>query len=248
MKNLAINGNVYNNIFKYNDKLLLKYSSKGLSAWEHLMKKDMSYANLPVDIFQLTSDEKKEFPTANSKILLPYYDNYKSFTDENFTKNLRTKDILDLYLKHIEILKDMQLKDVYFCDLHSSNIMLNENFDIKFIDYDLCIVDDIIEDNVKALLNYDMPISELKNKAQLEGKKALLKIYLNYLSTGSFKPIKSLKLSLLGLRLDDYSLNNILKYLDKNNKLDSSYYLEDIILHLKEINYESPSLSFRKYM
>ena len=39
MKNLAINGNVYNNIFKYNDKLLLKYSSKGLAAWEHLMKK-----------------------------------------------------------------------------------------------------------------------------------------------------------------------------------------------------------------
>ena len=67
----------------------------------------------------------------------------------------------------------MQLKDVYFCDLHSSNIMLNENFDIKFIDYDLCIVDDIIEDNVKALLNYDMPISELKIKLNLKEKKKL---------------------------------------------------------------------------
>lgn len=248
MKNLAINGNVYNNIFKYNDELLLKYSSKSLTAWKHLMKKDMSYANLPVDIFQLTSNEKKEFPTANSKILLPYYDNYKSFADENFTKKLRTKDILDLYLKHIEILKDMQFKNVYFCDLHPSNIMLNEKFDIKFVDYDLCIVDDIIDDNLKCLLGYDLPIGELKNKAQVEGKRALLKIYLNYLSTGSFKPIKSLKLSVLGLGLDEYSFNNILKYLDKNNKIDSSYYLEDIILHLKDINYESPSLTFRKYM
>ena len=248
MENLNIDGTLYNNIFRYNNELLLKYSSKSIEAWEHLMQKNMNYANLPVDIFNLTNSERKMFPNAKSKVLLPFYDEYQTFCDEKFTCNFKTKDILKLYLRHTEILKDMHSKEVYFYDLHTNNIMLDKNLDIKFIDYDLCLVDDIVDDDLKSLFNHSDSTADIKNKIRENDKRLLLKIYLNYLYIGSFKPIKSLKLPILSLGLDDYSLDNILKYLNQNNDIEQSYYLENIIDHLKKIEYEAPRLILRKYM
>lgn len=248
MKNLNINGILYSNIYRYNDELLLKYSIKSLESWERLMKKNMHYANLPVGVFELTDDEKKMFPNSKTKVLLPFYGEYQTFYDEEFTKDLKTTEILKLYLKHTEILKDMHSKGVYFYDLHTNNIMLDKNFDIKFIDYDLCLVDDIVDEDLKSLFNHKSSIIDIKNKIRENDKRLLLKIYLNYLYMGSFKPIKSLKLPILSLGLDDYSLDNILKYLNVNNSIEQSYYLENVIEHLLDIKYEAPKLILRKYM
>lgn len=248
MENLNVNGTSDNNIFRYNDDLLLKYSSKSLEAWDHLMKKNMNYANLPVDIFELTEIEKNKFPNAKSKLLLPFYDNYQTFYDEKFTKDFKTKNILEMFLRHTEILKDMHNKEVYFYDLHTNNIMIDKNFDIKFIDYDLCLVDNIIDDDLKSLFNYNDSTLDIKSKIRENDKRLLLKIYLNYLYIGSFKPIKSLKLPILSLGLDNYSIDSILKYLNENNDIKQLYYLENIIDHLIQIKYEVPRLILRKYM
>ena len=53
---------------------------------------------------------------------------------------------------------------------------------------------------------------------------------------------------ILSLGLDNYSIDNILKYLNENNDIKQLYYLENIIDHLIQIKYEAQRLILRKYM
>ena len=57
-------------ITKINDDYLLKYSPKSMEDWALLCKKDMPYANLPVEVEELTEEEKEKYPYQKSKIIL----------------------------------------------------------------------------------------------------------------------------------------------------------------------------------
>lgn len=234
-------------ITKINDDYLLKYSPKSMEDWALLCKKDMPYANLPVEVKELTEQEKEKYPYQKSKIILPFYKEHKDFVEESFTKRLNTQDILALFNKNLSFLKDMHSKGVCFVDLHPKNLMLDSNFDIKFVDYDSSIVDGRYIDGIPIPHDCNN-VKEMEDYFKMKDKLALFTIYLNYLCMGSFKPNDHLKIFMMSAGFDEETMMRILSLYDNDNVIKPDYYFEDIIGKLVFRQYESPKLAMRRYI
>lgn len=234
-------------ITKINDNYILKYSPKSVEDWALLCKKDMPYANLPVKVEKLTKDEKEKYPYQQSKIILPFYKNHKNFVEEEFTSSLTTQDILNLFNKNLSFLKDMHSKDVCFVDLHPRNLMLDSDFDIKFVDFDSSIVDGRYIDEIPNLHDCGN-VQEMEKYFKMKDKLALFTIYLNYLCVGSFKPNNHLKIFMMSAGFDEETISKILLMYENNNLIKPGYYFEDIINKLVGRQYESPKLMMRRYI
>lgn len=59
-------------------------------------------------------------------------------------KDLNTKEVLCLYKKMANLLKQMHNNGIIHSDINATNIMINEDLDIKFIDFDASIIDNYI--------------------------------------------------------------------------------------------------------
>ena len=78
MQNIVYNGNTYKRIFIKDENTLIKISSLDVKEWKYLKEKSLVFLNTPTKIARLNPKEKKYFPTANSKIALPYLNNYQT--------------------------------------------------------------------------------------------------------------------------------------------------------------------------
>ena len=139
----------------------------------------------------------------------------------------------------------MHSKGVCFVDLHPRNLMLDSNFDIKFVYYDNSIVDGRYIDDIPNLHDCSN-VKEMEDYFKMKDKLALFTIYLNYLCIGSFKPISYLKIFMMSAGFDEETMMQILSLYESDNVIKPDYYFEDIISKLEERQYESPKLAMRR--
>ena len=245
MENLKYNDDVYDRIFIKDKDFLIKYSMIPKEVWECLLSKNIDFLNNPIKIAHLKEQELKHFPNYKSKILLPFLNGYETLTNEEFTKNLNTEDILKQLREILLKIKNMHKKQVFHTDLFGDNIMINTDFDIKFIDLDQMIVDKYIsEENV--FYEDDITFNEKKSLSRIQDKVDILNIYMYYLINGNFKKSISIDSNVNVLGMPDNIEKEINAYIVGEAEPSSNYYFIDMIDELLKIGYESRVLSLRK--
>jgi len=108
-----------------------------------------------------------EFPTGvvtiQNKVVgqeIAFYDNH-----EELTNCIGKVDIINIYLKIIEILKELKENDIFYTDINSSNFMIDlENMIVRLIDFDKYSV--AIEDTKNNYYYYSM-LENLKNMIKI---------------------------------------------------------------------------------
>lgn len=233
MENIIYDNEVYRRLYKF-DNTIIKYSVQNINAWKKLMAKNISFINTPIDCAQLSTIEKRQYVTCDSKIKLPYLDNYYTLYKLPFIKQHTKKDILLLMKEILQCVKVMHTKNIYHGDLYSKNIMINEKLDISFIDFDAAIIDDIVsEENVYYL--DDISTKEIIKNTANDDKKSIFMLLCYYLVNNNFNVDISYKIDIDNLILPKYLLSEIKNYIENKNPEDNYYYI-DIIDEL--ISYE----------
>lgn len=226
MNNIIYDNEVYNRLYKCNDTII-KYSFQNIEAWKSLMCKNISFINTPISYAHLSRKEKALYKNCESKIIIPFLSGYSTLYNNTFIKKQDTIDILFLMKKMLLCLKVMHNNNIYHGDLFSKNIMVNENFDISFIDLDASIIDEnISEENL--YYNDNLSIQQIIDKTISEDKKSLFMLLCYYLVNHNFNVDISYKIDIDRLIIPNYLLSKIKIYLEKRNP-ELDYYYIDII-------------------
>lgn len=250
MENIVYNGDKYSNIFKLDDNTLLKYSEQNKENWKYLIehKKELPFLNIPTKVEDLDDTEKiiYEFSyNSKTKIHLPYLKDYSTLFNETITKNFNTEDILKLIKKILIMIKEMHTKKVIHSDLHSNNIMINENLDIAFIDLDLSIIN-----NNPSKSNFYLAYEALEEAiihSKNDDKIDILNLLLHYLMNANFKKNNLYNEIIKDIMLPDNILREFKNILSTEN-VSNDYYFIDLIDELLRIGYESPIIIKRKVL
>lgn len=186
LKKVTVDGETYPRLYRLDDGHLLKYSPLTCDCLYHLTKRSFPYALFPESFEALTDKEKQKYSYCNSKVIIPYLKDYKTFYDCNFVSKKSNAEILLLF-KHVLLnLKEMNDANIIHGDVHAKNLMINHDFDVKFIDFSDCIVDDFISSD-NTYYRDSMSLSQKKDKNIIDDKLAVLKILIQYLMVGNFK-------------------------------------------------------------
>ena len=244
MEKLKYHGNEYR-ILKPNEDTLLKLSTLPPEAWQKFIEKGLNNANTPIAYRQATPDDfrifggyKNPLIQYNSVITLPYLSKYKTLLDTTFPSTYTTKDILTICKTNLEILKQIHQKGICHGDIIASNIMIDENNNIEFIDFDSCIIDDYISDE-NTTVKTRKSTKEIFHQATIEDKEAVLFLYLEYLATGNFTPTLSISYKSLDFTP---TAKRLLQGVFGNKNTPIDYYYDDFIEYLISTNYESPKV------
>ena len=237
MQNIVYNGNTYKRIFIKDENTLIKISSLDVKDWKYLKEKSLVFLNTPTKIAGLNPKEKKYFPTANSKIALPYLNSYQTLY--NFQNKLDLKQVLLLFRRILNLAKEMHQNNIIHSDLYASNIMVNNSLDISFIDFDQSIINNKISiDNV--YYEEDIAIDEKKKLAMIDDKLDVLSILLYYLIYGNYQKDINFNVNVKDLVLPNILQRELVSYLDRKQEIKNNYYFEDIIDELVSLG-EIPS-------
>lgn len=237
MQNIVYNGNTYKRIFIKDENTLIKISSLDVKDWKYLKEKSLVFLNTPTKIAGLNPKEKKYFPTANSKIALPYLNSYQTLY--NFQNKLDLKQVLLLFRRILNLAKEMHQNNIIHSDLYASNIMVNNSLDISFIDFDQSIINNKISiDNV--YYEEDIALDEKKKLAMIDDKLDVLSILIYYLIYGNYQKDINFNLDLKDLVLPNILQRELVSYLDRKQEIKRDYYFEDIIDELVSLD-EIPS-------
>ncbi len=68
--------------------------------------------------------------------IIPYYNDYLTLNDSIYKHMVNEKNILTIYKKIIEILKELEKNNIIYTDNHAKNYMINNNLDVKLIDFE----------------------------------------------------------------------------------------------------------------
>lgn len=242
MKKLRYHGLEYR-ILKPNADTLLKLSVLSPEAWQNFIEKDLSNVNTPIAYREAESNDFKIFggyksPSIQyrSVITLPFLSGYKTLTDTTFPSTYTTKDILKLCRTNLEILRRIHENGVCHGDITASNIMINKEGRLEFIDFDSCIIDDYISDENTTIGN---SVEEIFDQAVIADKEALLFTYIKYLAKGHFSSAIQVSYKELGLTP---TAKRLLQESFGNEDLPRDYYYGDLIEHLISTNYEAPKV------
>lgn len=237
MQNIVYNGNTYKRIFIKDENTLIKISSLDVKDWKYLKEKSLVFLNTPTKIAGLNPKEKKFFPTANSKIALPYLNSYQTLY--NFQNKLDLKQVLLLFRRILNLTKEMHQNNIIHSDLYASNIMVNNSLDISFIDFDQSIINNKISiDNV--YYEEDIALEEKKKLAMIDDKLDVLSILLYYLIYGNYQKDINFNVNVKDLVLPNILQKELISYLDRKQEIKNNYYFEDIIDELVSLD-EIPS-------
>ena len=237
MQNIVYNGNTYKRIFIKDENTLIKISSLDIKDWKYLKEKSLVFLNTPTKIARLNPKEKKYFPTANSKIALPYLNNYQTLY--NFQNQLDLKQVLLLFRRILNLTKEMHQNNIIHSDLYASNIMVNNSLDISFIDFDQSIINNKVSiDNV--YYEEDIALDKKKNLAIIDDKLDVFSILFYYLIYGNYQKDINFNLDVKELVLPNTLQRELVSYLDRKQEPKRDYYFEDIIDELASLD-EIPS-------
>ena len=237
MQNIVYNGNTYKRIFIKDENTLIKISSLDVKDWKYLKEKSLVFLNTPTKIAGLNPKEKKYFPTANSKIALPYLNSYQTLY--NFQNQLDLKQVLLLFKRILNLTKEMHQNNIIHSDLYASNIMINNSLDISFIDFDQAIINNHV--SCENIYYEDcISLKEKKRLATIDDKLDVLAILLYYLIYGNYQKDINFNLDLKDLVLPNILQRELVSYLDRKQEPKRDYYFEDIIDELVSLD-EIPS-------
>ena len=237
MQNIVYNGSTYKRIFIKDENTLIKISSLDVKDWKYLKEKSLVFLNTPTKIAGLNPKEKKYFPTANSKIALPYLNSYQTLY--NFQNQLDLKQVLLLFKRILNLTKEMHQNNIIHSDLYASNIMVNNNLDISFIDFDQSIINNHV--SCENIYYEDcISLNEKKRLAMIDDKLDVLAILLYYLIYGNYQKDINFNLDVKDLVLPNILQRELVSYLDRKQEIKRDYYFEDIIDELASLD-EIPS-------
>ena len=237
MQNIVYNGNTYKRIFIKDENTLIKISSLDVKDWKYLKEKSLVFLNTPTKIAGLNPKEKKYFPTANSKIALPYLNSYQTLY--NFQNQLDLKQVLLLFKRILNLTKEMHQNNIIHSDLFASNIMVNNSLDISFIDFDQSIINNHV--SCENIYYEDcISLNEKKRLAMIDDKLDVLAILLYYLIYGNYQKDINFNLDVKDLVLPNILQRELVSYLDRKQEIKRDYYFEDIIDELASLD-EIPS-------
>lgn len=237
MQNIVYNGSTYKRIFIKDENTLIKISSLDVKDWQYLKEKSLVFLNTPTKIAGLNPKEKKYFPTANSKIALPYLNSYQTLY--NFQNQLDLKQVLLLFRRILNLTKEMHQNNIIHSDLYASNIMVNNSLDISFIDFDQAIINNHV--SCENIYYEDcISLKEKKRLATIDDKLDVLAILLYYLIYGNYQKDINFNLDLKDLVLPNILQRELVSYLDRKQEPKRDYYFEDIIDELVSLD-EIPS-------
>ena len=237
MQNIVYNGNTYKRIFIKDENTLIKISSLDVKDWKYLKEKSLVFLNTPTKIAGLNPKEKKYFPTANSKIALPYLNSYQTLY--NFQNQLDLKQVLLLFKRILNLTKEMHQNNIIHSDLYASNIMVNNSLDISFIDFDQSIINNHV--SCENIYYEDcISLNEKKRLAMIDDKLDVLAILLYYLIYGNYQKDINFNLDVKDLVLPNILQRELVSYLDRKQEIKRDYYFEDIIDELASLD-EIPS-------
>ena len=237
MQNIVYNGSTYKRIFIKDENTLIKFSSLDIKNWKYLKEKSLVFLNTPTKIAGLNPKEKKYFPTANSKIALPYLNSYQTLY--NFQNKLDLKQVLLLFRRILNLTKEMHQNNIIHSDLYASNIMVNNSLDISFIDFDQSIINNHV--SCENIYYEDcISLKEKKKLAMIDDKLDVLAILLYYLIYGNYQKDINFNLDLKDLVLPNILQRELISYLDRKQEIKRDYYFEDIIDELASLD-EIPS-------
>lgn len=234
----------YKNVFKHDQKNILKYSSLPPEIWNILQSKKLFFLNIPTKIFTLTEEEQEKYFNCQSKIILPYIEG-ETLIEETITKDLSTEQFLKLFKYNLSLLEIMHKNNVIHGDIYPGNIMITPNGNIHFIDLDYDIVDDFIpQENVYIEESNDVEL--IKLQTMKDDKIDLLSSYLYRMLYGQFNQeiirylnIKKLKFP----KIIEDEINAILLEYYIPSKDD---YFIQLLDELLKIGYEIPTISQAK--
>lgn len=237
MQNIVYNGSTYKRIFIKDENTLIKFSSLDIKDWKYLKEKSLVFLNTPTKIARLNPKEKKYFPTANSKIALPYLNSYQTLY--NFQNKLDLKQVLLLFRRILNLTKEMHQNNIIHSDLYASNIMVNNSLDISFIDFDQSIINNHV--SCENIYYEDcISLKEKKRLAMIDDKLDVLAILLYYLIYGNYQKDINFNLDLKDLVLPNILQRELVSYLNRKQEIKRDYYFEDIIDELASLD-EIPS-------
>ena len=219
------------------ENTLIKISSLDVKDWKYLKEKSLVFLNTPTKIAGLNPKEKKYFPTANSKIALPYLNSYQTLY--NFQNQLDLKQVLLLFKRILNLTKEMHQNNIIHSDLYASNIMVNNSLDISFIDFDQAIINNYV--SCENIYYEDcISLKEKKKLATIDDKLDILSILLYYLIYGNYQKDINFNLDVKDLVLPNILQRELVSYLDRKQEIKREYYFEDIIDELVSLD-EIPS-------
>lgn len=242
MEEIVISDRNYDRVFKSNG-VIKKISVMTQEESERLKRKELDFINCPIAWRALTKEEQQKYSNGwtkyNSLITLPFLYGYKDLDIEDFTKDLTTKQILQLCKRNLQLLKKMHESGLIHADINETNIMINSNLDIRFIDFEASIIDEIILPE-NTYFEEDISFNEKRVISMFEDKKELLRMYIAYLAKGKFSLYDS-SISDATLGMMPYQKRE-LRSIRLCEKIDEDYYFIDFIDDLIETKYESPVL------
>ncbi len=247
MEKLFYNGNEYDRIFIWGEDYFLKYSPVEIAAWNLFKDKNLSFVNIPKDVYKLNDNEKNNqlFINCKSKIVLPVLKGYKTLDTEQFTCYISDEEFLKLWKRNILLLKEMHNSDIIHGDIYSKNIMINNDLDIQFIDFDALIIENMVS-NEHCFDEEHYSIDSIKQYGRYEDKTSLMGMYLSYLCYGKFSSnivaLDNFFSNLHFLGFSEEMEMELISYIIKDKKIIDNYYFEDMVDELIKMGYE------RKYV
>ncbi len=246
MENLKTSERTYYNVFVYSDDLLKKYSAIEANIWNKLKEKNLPFVNAPSKASKLNEENQKKLPGYKSVIYLPFLKNYETLENGKTTDKLDTKSLLEIFKDSMEKLKELHRSGICHCDIHGRNIMINENLDIKFIDFESMIIDFYVPKEPLFLLNSNLNSEEIIKKAKNKDKIDMLKIFIWYLQNGTFNNQLFGEISSIeNLEFDKSIKKELENVLFTLQGVKDDYYFLDIIDYLQKEGYESPKILAR---
>lgn len=246
MKNLQVHGETYARIFQKDSENLMKYSMVTKEAWKNLIVKNIKFINAPTKILELTKEEQQEHKYSKSKIILPFLKEYESLSYATNINNFNTEELLIFTKRLITLTKKLHKKNVSHGDIHSENIMINENLEIVFIDLEAMITGNHISQENIYYGDSNLTINQKKENSIKDDKLALLSLLLYYLNCGTYQGQMNDYVELGKLALPKEIKREITSYQLMYQNPGLNYYFEDIIEELLKQGYEAPKLYNRK--
>lgn len=233
------------NIFVNDDNSLLKFVVNDKYYWQAIKDKNISFVNSPIKILDISEGQKSKYGR-DCAVVLPYLKEYTSLRNSILIESFDTVDGLKLMKELFEKLKYIHEHDLIHGDISSSNIMINDDKDVKFIDFENGIVDGMISffnDWGCMTDNHENIVLFTKREDIYD----MIELLSKFLCFGSFD--QSLVTCQNGLKplLLPKEIENILNHcLKSEENIPQGVYFTDIIDYLLAIGYESPMVKSLK--
>lgn len=176
-------------IYILDDKTLLKkIYEDDLSFIRSLTKFKIEKLGLPLEIYRVVLSSCYLYS-------MPYFSRFETL--DNFCeleKNFSDKEILIFYRNLIEKIQEMHTKGLASGDMHAGNIMIDENLDYRFIDFDYATTEKYVGHMVNCgplfLGNYEQNVLtsnySVISQVELSDKMYLWNLITNCMVSGTF--------------------------------------------------------------